>query len=398
MSNLVVHIFQSCGFINTVKKALLWAVFLFMQDGICLDKTIVPNELVTEQNSPTELVKIFQQPRDAVVKIPESENSRIKREQLLALESCEEFLFDLPKSEQTESSITIENGTTRQVIILKSNQRYNLSQSLRLTGSALVVICGDVEDKSNPDERPVIRVSGPSKINPDATLNGNVVCYIDKISVEEEATLYLVNVVLDAYSWRSLSALIAVKQWGQVHLIQSGVFRYYRERSGDYYITALIYLGSHSDNGAVPTLTMRGSFSTLYDIQSDIYAREGNITITDGLLVSGTQPINDNDVATVDTTNTVTAICGNLRRTPVFNRDRLQFIYANIFFRFDRNNCGAYINSVQEGDNSNSNPDNNSDNNIANNAKGLLGSALDTMLLIGAGIITSVILQPDINL
>ena len=107
---------------------------------------------------------------------------------------------------------------------------------------------------------------------------------MDVITATGESRLTLQNLIIDAYFWGSHCAVVAIKQNGQVHLIQSSIIRGVRtEKAIGVY--SVIYMGPH-DEGR-PSLTVEGSASVLTGNQLRVIdARDSKITLNGGIITN----------------------------------------------------------------------------------------------------------------
>ena len=123
--------------------------------------------------------------------------------------------------------------------------------------------------------RPDIFVQNP----PDGPALG-----MDVITATGESQLTLQNLMVDAYFWGGHCAVVAIKQNGQVHLIQSSIIRSVRTEN-IYGVYSVIYMGPH-DEGQ-PSLTVEGSASVLTGNQLKVIdARNSKITVNGGIITN----------------------------------------------------------------------------------------------------------------
>ena len=108
---------------------------------------------------------------------------------------------------------------------------------------------------------------------------------MDVITASGESQLTLQNLMVDAYFWGGLRAVVAIKQNGQVHLIQSSIIR--GVITIDFYniYHSVIHMEPH-DKGQ-PSLTVEGSASVLTGNQLRVIdARDSKITFNGGIITN----------------------------------------------------------------------------------------------------------------
>ena len=146
---------------------------------------------------------------------------------------------------------------------------------IELCGIALPVAVNGTAIEPTASNRPDIFVPDP----PDGPALG-----MDVVTVSGESRLTLQNLLIDAYFWGGHCAVLAIKQNGQVHLIQSSIIR--GVITEDIYgIYSVIYMGPHGKGQ--PSLTVEGSSSVLTGNQLKVIdARDSKITIHGGVITN----------------------------------------------------------------------------------------------------------------
>ena len=146
---------------------------------------------------------------------------------------------------------------------------------IELCGIALPETENGTAIEPTASNRPDIFVPNP----PDGPALG-----MDVITATGESRLTLQNLMVDAYFWGSHCAVVAIKQNGHLHLIQSSIIRGVATEnlSGIY---SVIYMGPH-DEGQ-PSLTVEGSASVLTGNQQKVIdARDSKITFNGGIITN----------------------------------------------------------------------------------------------------------------